>query len=211
MSSTELTPAERTTGSTITERLPVERLKGGAPVTIQPDVIWPAILAEIEGGRSLTEILTMPGLPSRQWAMQCLRKNPALRQQYEEACKSRAILMADEILTIADAPIPEDLDPACRASHVALRRLQVDVRRWATGKLYPKYFGDKVGVEVTGYQSISIIDAMAPGLARAKEMHARMLAEQAGKPLDVESRVVQGSPFEEDQGDATDADDEMNT
>lgn len=183
------------------------------PSAIPLDAYWPTILNEIEGGRSLREIMETPGFPRRDWAMQCLRKSAELRTQYEAACRGRAILLADEILTISDAPIPEDLDPACRASHVAQKRLMVDSRKWITAKLYPKVFGDRTMVEVKDdYRSISIIAAM-----KQRELVAvGMLREWNEKDaLDVEPRMVDGpihaASDAPDDDDGNEADEEMST
>lgn len=154
---------------------------------IPQDAYWPTILAEIEEGRSLTQIMATPGFPRRDWAMRCLRQDAELRTQYEDACKSRAIHLADELLQIADAPIPEYLDGAERGAHVALRRLQIDSRKWLASKFFPRYFGDKTAVEVTDYRQISIVGAMSAARARLTSTHRETRIE------DVESRLVDDS------------------
>lgn len=179
-------PGKPTSKSTL---MPPGKRKIGRPVEFPPESTWPPILDQIEEGKSLRWILATPGMPGRSVIMKALREDPEIRARYEAACKSRAVLLADEILTISDAPIPEDLDPACRAAHLAQRRLMIDSRKWIAAKLYPKVFGDKTMVEVKDdYRSISIIAAMKQREGVAIAMLREWESEKG--TLDVKPRVI---------------------
>lgn len=71
---------------------------------------------------------------------------------YQAARLERAHLMVDEIKELADKAVG---DP----TEVAARRLQVDTRKWIAGKLYPKYYGDKLQTELSG--TVSFASALA--------------------------------------------------
>lgn len=57
-------------------------------------------------------------MPSYALAKQHLRSNPALREAYVQASEDRAALLAEELIELADTPIPEGLDPASRSAWV---------------------------------------------------------------------------------------------
>lgn len=131
-----------------------------------PDVIWPVILAEIARGRSLAAILQdRPDFPSYDWAKQQLRSNPALRAQYDVAVEERGDFLAEEIVAIADTPLPEGLDGREASAWVQLQRLRLDARRWTAARLRPRVWGDRLDVSVTNTQ-ISITAALAAAEAR---------------------------------------------
>jgi hypothetical protein len=128
---------------------------------LRPDLIWPAVLEMIAGGASLTEALRrLPDPPSYAWARKQLRDYPALRDAYEDACQDRADRLAEEIIELADERWPADLEPASRGAWVNHRRLQVDVRKWAAAKLYPRKYAERMDVSVSS-TSISITAALA--------------------------------------------------
>lgn len=186
--------------------------RGSRPVVFPPDVIWPPILEALANGLSLVDILKMPGLPSYDWCMYQLRDNPDLKQRYRAAIESRGAVLADQILGLADSKIPEYLDGAERGAWVANKRLQIDARKWLACKLFPKQYGDRVEVEKTSYQSISIVQAMKRGEARGIEMLREWNEKDA---LDVEPRLVDGpihaASDAPDDDDGNEADEEMNT
>ena len=134
----------------------------GTYVTVfDPDKIWPVILAEIARGRSLAAILQdRPDFPSYHWAKKQLRTNPALRAQYDVAVEERGDFLAEEIVAIADTPIPEGLDGRGASAWVQLQRLRLDARRWTAARLRPRVWGDRLDVSVTNTQ-ISITAALA--------------------------------------------------
>jgi|JI10StandDraft_1071094.scaffolds.fasta_scaffold137544_3 hypothetical protein len=179
----------------------------GREVIFPPEVVFPPIFAALSNGLSLVDILKMPGMPSYDWCMYQLRDNPELKQRYRAAIESRGSVLADEILNLADSEIPEYLDGAERGAWVANKRLQIDARKWLACKLFPRQYGDRMEVETTSYQSISITAAMKRGEARGIEMLREWSERALDKPLDVEARTadrpIHGAPDVLDDDDST--------
>ena len=63
-----------------------------------------------------------------------------LKEIYARAKESKAQVLAEEIIDIADDP---DLKPDDK-------RIRVDARKWVAGKYYGKLFGDRVHTEHSG-------------------------------------------------------------
>ena len=92
-------------------------------------------------------------------------ENPALAEQYDRARASVIERLADEILELADAPVPKLDNGATDPGMVRQRQLQVDTRKWFLSKLAPKIYGDRLDVSVTDTR-ISISGALAAANAR---------------------------------------------
>jgi hypothetical protein len=120
------------------------------PIKYQPDETWARILNLMASGMSLSAILRMPNMPSYGWAKLQLRQNRELRAQYDEAVSDRADVLAEQIEAIADEECPADLDGPSKTAWTARQRLRFDARRWASSKLAPRRYGDRITVEQTG-------------------------------------------------------------
>ena len=92
-------------------------------------------------------------------------ENPALAEQYDRARASVIERLADEVLELADAPVPKLDNGATDPGMVRQRQLQVDTRKWFLSKLAPKIYGDRLDVSVTDTR-ISISGALAAANAR---------------------------------------------
>jgi hypothetical protein len=124
------------------------------------DVVWRTVLQHIADGASLTSALKrLQPSPSYWWAKDQLRRDPDLRGRYHEACEDRADRLAEELLELADAAIPEGLDGPGKSAFVQKLRLQIDARKWIACKLKPRQYGDRV--EIVQEQRISILAALA--------------------------------------------------
>ena len=91
--------------------------------------------------------------------------NPALADQYDRARASVIERLADEVLELADAPVPKLDNGATDPGMVRQRQLQVDTRKWFLSKLAPKIYGDRLDVQVSDTR-ISISGALAAANAR---------------------------------------------
>ena len=141
----------------------------GRKVVFQPEAIWPVLLADIASGASLTAALgKVRPSPSYWWAKDQLRRNPELRARYAEACEDRADRLAEQLLELADTPIPEGLDGPGKSAWVQQLRLRVDARKWVACKLKPRQYGDRIDMEVR-HTSISITAALAEAERRVFE------------------------------------------
>jgi hypothetical protein len=124
-----------------------------------PAQIWPDILERIANGESLASALRRPGMPSYALAKLHLRSDPALRDAYEQAVQDRGAFLAEELIELADEPIPEGLDPASRAAWVQNKRVRLDTRKWIASRVYRQVYGDRVDVNVD-HNQISISGAI---------------------------------------------------
>lgn len=112
------------------------------------DAMLEIVFERISSGESLTAICSDKDMPSHQSIMNWLREENRF-EEYARARECRADIIFDEVLTIADdiTKSPDD------------RRIAIDARKWAAGKLHGKY-NDKikhVGGDV-GDAPIKIID-----------------------------------------------------
>ena len=143
----------------------VNRPGAGRPTEYGKE-IWNGIFDKIGAGASLTTAIKEPGI-SYSHAQRLIDADPALSEAYETAKKTRASRMAEEIIELADAPIPEHLQGVEISAWVAQKRLQVDARKWVAAKLHPKVYGDKIDVSVRD-DRISVIDALEAARSRVQ-------------------------------------------
>ena len=95
------------------------------PVEFDPALIWPRVLEAIANGQSLSSILRQPGSPSYAWAKAQLRGNDTLRQAYDQAVEDRADRLAEELIELADSPMPPGLDGPRASAWVQQLRLKL--------------------------------------------------------------------------------------
>jgi hypothetical protein len=95
--------------------------------------------------------------------------------------------MADEILELADAPVPVLDNGATDNALVRQRQLQVDTRKWFLSKLAPKVYGDRLNVEVSDNR-ISITGALQAADSRLIDV------------IDVAPRLSAGNVQSADEG-----------
>ena len=130
-----------------------------------PSEVWPPILERIANGASLASALRHPGMPSYALAKIHLRSDPALRQAYEQAVEDRASRLVEELIELADTPIPEELDPASRSAWVQHLRVKLDTRKWIASRVLRQVYGDRVDLSVSHTQ-ISITGALEAARTR---------------------------------------------
>lgn len=153
------------------------------PFDRSAQIYWPAVLDAIADGASLkSALLSVSGAPSYTTAKRHLRQDADLREHYRSACQDRADRLAEEILTLADEPMPDHLEGKERGAWVQQQRLRVDTRKWLAAKLYPKMYGERLDVNTTETR-ISITAALA-------EAEQRIIA---GQLLDQSVGLIEGS------------------
>ena len=140
--------------------------------------IWPEILEKIANGASLASALKSPGMPSYPLAKLHLRTNAKLREAYDQAVEDRGALFAEELIQLADTPMPKGLDPASRSAWVQHLRVRLDTRKWIASRTFRQVYGDRLDVAVNNTQ-ISISAAL-----EAAEQRVLMIRQQ-----DEESRA----------------------
>lgn len=132
-----------------------------------PAIIWPDILERIANGESLASALRKPGMPSYALAKFHLKSDPALRVAYDQAVQDRGAFLAEELIELADEPIPEGLDPASRSAWVQNKRVRLDTRKWIASRVYRQVYGDRIDVSVKQHH-VSIAKALEDANNRAR-------------------------------------------
>ena len=144
------------------------------------DTAWPIILDAIADGSSLKSALRLLNpCPSYSWAKKRLRIDPELRAAYREAQQDRADRLAEQLIELADTPMPEGLDGPSKSAWVQKLRVQIDARKWTAAKLHPRTYGERLDVSVTETQ-ISITAALAEAENRVIEGRALDMGEKMG-------------------------------
>ncbi len=110
------------------------------------------IIEKMSDGTRLTEILAPLELSPFRFYRYINSYMPLFRE-YTAAQQSRAELLVEEIIDIAD----NEPDP-----HKA--RVRTDVRRWYASKMQPNKYGDRIDVNVT--QTVDITQALTDARAR---------------------------------------------
>lgn len=95
------------------------------------------ICGRLAAGESLKKITDCNDMPARPTVYRWIREREDFRNNYVRATEDRADHMFDDMLEIADAGSPEDVQRA---------RLRVDTRKWALSKMIPKKYGDKTAL-----------------------------------------------------------------
>lgn len=118
-----------------------------------------AIIGRLVTGESLVSITKRADMPAMHTVHDWITKDRCgFAPRYAQARRVGLEIMADELLQIADEPLEgitreEHSDGTykiTKADMLGHRRLQVDTRKWLLCKLFPKRYGNKTNVEVTG-------------------------------------------------------------
>jgi len=140
--------------------VPFDVSKMGRPKIYTDDhPVWQQIIDSMSGGLSLSSAIKAEGMPNWTTVQLRISTDDAFRAKYEKAVQDRADRLADEILDLADAPMPEWLEGPGASAWVQQKRLQVDARKWVASKLKPRTYGDRLDVSVTDNR-ISVLGAL---------------------------------------------------
>lgn len=111
------------------------------------------ICERMSDGASLRDICASENMPRRTTVYRWLKASEDFRNQYARACEARESELFDQIIAISDTPLigTKTVSKATgveitEADMIEHRRLQVEARKWALGKMAPKKYGDKVDV-----------------------------------------------------------------
>lgn len=128
----------------------------GRPSTFTQEVA-DEICERMADGESLRSICSADKMPNRATVARWLASNEQFRDQYAHACELRTDELFDQMLEIADTPQvgTKSVSKATgieitEADMIEHRRLQVEARKWALGKMAPKKYGDRITQEHTG-------------------------------------------------------------
>lgn len=74
-------------------------------------------------------------------------REPGRMRQYQLARQAQADAIVDELIELADSPVPVDDMGRTDSAAVNQLRLRVDTRKWIASKFRPGLYGDRVAVE----------------------------------------------------------------
>lgn len=118
-------------------------MPGGRSVSYS-DEIAERLCDEIARGRSLVSVCDEDWAPTSMTVYRWLRGErgapSTFGDRYARAREMQAERFADEVVSIAD-----DMDDDAQS-----RRVRVDARKWAAGKLMPKKYGDRASLDIGG-------------------------------------------------------------
>jgi len=112
-------------------------MSGGRPSTYTEEM-GNLICDKLTEGVSLRKLCAQPEFPVASTVYVWLDRFPEFAERYARAREAATEDMLEDILEIADHP---ELDPQ-------EKRVRIDTRKWAMGKLRPKKYGDKQTHEI---------------------------------------------------------------
>ena len=112
-------------------------MSGGRPSTYTEEMAN-RICDKLTEGISLRKLCMQDDFPTASTVYVWLDRNPEFAERYARAREAATEDMLEEIFEIADNP---EID-------VQDKRVRIDTRKWAMGKLKPKKYGDKQTVDV---------------------------------------------------------------
>jgi hypothetical protein len=141
-----------------------------SPVKADPQSIWGQLLPLISSGMSLgAAVAALPDpKPSLWWCKERIRGHPDLAAKYREAQEERADFLADQIVAVAEEPIPAGLSGPEASAWAQRQRLRVDAMKWTAAKLRPRAYSDHVSLDVAIDQRISITAALEAAQRRVE-------------------------------------------
>lgn len=137
------------------------------------------ILDRLAGGESLRSICaSSEEMPDIRTVMRWLRKDLVFRDQYARAREIWADSVFDECQQIADTLVEGtkteegvndkgSYSKTIKGDMIEHRRLQVDTRKWAAGRMNPKKYGDRIQQDVSG--SLEVTGGRAALIREARE------------------------------------------
>jgi hypothetical protein len=128
------------------------------------DAIAQVVLDSMLGGVSMRQSCLKAGIGASTW-IDWVTADRELSERYARAREGLLDAMVDQILTLADAPVPLLENGATDPGLVRQRQLQIDARRWVLSKLAPQKYGDRLDVSVSDSR-ISITGALQAAQSR---------------------------------------------
>ena len=136
--------------------------------------IFSLICDELEKGYSLRSILRREDMPSSRTFFKWIDEDKEKVKRYERSLELRSEMLFDEIIEIADKQsedVGEDENGNKVINHniVQRNRLQIDARKWALSKMFPKKFGDRTDITSGGEKIQNIPTSIQVEINKANE------------------------------------------
>ena len=125
------------------------------------------ICTRIADGESLRSICREDGYPAIGSFLRWVAEDDILREQYARAMEMRADCLFEEMTDIADDATNDFMDKVgqdgslgdkvLNAEHIQRSRLRIETRKWVTGRMNPKKYGESSKVTLSGDKDNPII------------------------------------------------------
>jgi len=148
-----------------------DKPKGGRPSTYTEEM-GNLICDKLTEGISLRKLCMSDDFPNASTVYVWLDRFPEFAEKYVCAREAATEDMLEDILEIADHPTLDAQE----------KRVRIDARKWAMGKLKPKKYGDKQIVDVGNKEGETLkteVSGVPPELLQ--ELTTLMLKNPAGK------------------------------
>lgn len=148
-----------------------DKSKGGRPTSYTEEMAN-LICDKLTEGTSLRKLCMSEEFPAASTVYVWLDKHPEFAEKYTRAREAATEDMLEDILEIADHPTLDAQE----------KRVRIDARKWAMGKLKPKKYGDKQIVDVGNKEGETLkteVSGVPPELLQ--ELTTLMLKNPAGK------------------------------
>lgn len=129
----------------------------------KPDKInMQQIFEDIADGLSIKKACDNQGV-SKQTFYDKLEQHPELKDQYAIAREKRGESMTESIEDDLERLSRKEIDPATA-------RVLIDTKKWFASKFYPKMYGEKQSVELTGKDGGAIAVSQNIDIEKVKEL-----------------------------------------
>ena len=146
-------------------------MSGGRPSTYTEEMAN-RICDKLTEGISLRKLCMQDDFPTASTVYVWLDRNPEFAERYARAREAATEDMLEEIFEIADNP---EID-------VQDKRVRIDTRKWAMGKLKPKKYGDKQTVDVGNKEGETLkVDSNVDTAALTLQLAAALREAEAKK------------------------------
>jgi hypothetical protein len=160
--------------------------------TVYTEELGNEICARLAEGESLWTICAEPHMPPQSTVKMWVLEPPKIARAHsfpDRYARAKAMgyeVLADQILTIGDAPIYHNGDPD--NALVQHARLMSENRKWLLSKLLPKQFGDKVTQEITGEDGGALITRIELVPIAPRHRQIEHDEEAGGKPKTIDGK-----------------------
>jgi hypothetical protein len=128
----------------MSEEVTKEKNKGGRP-TIYNQAIADEICERLAHGETLRKMVLDEHMPPAGTIYRWLDSNESFRDQYARARVRQADYYAEMII-----------DESFGAHDASIGRLRMDALKWASSKIAPKKYGDKIELESNNNQNLTL-------------------------------------------------------
>lgn len=125
------------------EAAPAPEEPAGPRLFTADDLEW--LLDWISEGGSLRGWAEKAGR-SHPAVVRWIRTDKARQEAYREARRMQADAHIDQLIELADEPVPMDDDGKLDSAAVNDKRLRIDTRKWIASKYHPAMYADRVDV-----------------------------------------------------------------